>query len=256
MRLFPVQWHSTARSWNDGLLGIFFPNVCQVCHSERATQAEGYVCARCWSGPRGVRFITEPFCGVCGLPFDGEITQSFVCANCADQAFHFRSARAAVKMGDVVQEVIHHYKYNRALWFEPFLVDLLVRAGQQAISPENYDLLVPIPLHWWKRYQRQYNQAERLARALSRKTGVKVASKALKRVKPTPTQTRLSRKERAENVKGAFQVNPKFPVEGLHLLILDDVLTTGATASACAKALMDNGAAHVDVWTVARGMLK
>jgi ComF family protein len=242
--------------WRESLLGLLFPNVCQVCHSHSASREEGYVCTRCWSGPGGVTFITEPYCETCGLPFEGDITHAFTCANCQDQAFAFRSARAAVRMSNTVQEVIHKYKYNYGLWFEPFLADLLLRAARPHITPAQYDLLVPIPLHWRKKYQRQYNQAERLARAVSRHTRVPVAPKALKRTRPTPTQTRLTRKERTENVKGAFKANPKICVKGLRIVILDDVLTTGATASECAKVLIANGAAQVDVWTVARGMLR
>jgi ComF family protein len=203
-----------------------------------------------------VNFVVQPFCDHCGLPFEGAITGAFECTNCRDQSLAFRHARAAVRMTDLVQDVIHRYKYNYSLWFEPFLVDLMERASQGSIRLENFDAIVPIPLHWRKRYHRQYNQAQRLARALARRTGVPLRAELLKRVKPTPTQTRLSRKERAANVKNAFLSPEKHPATGLRIVLVDDVLTTGATASACAKALMDNGAKFVDVWTVARGMLK
>jgi ComF family protein len=239
----------------EAFTSLFFPHVCQICLSHRATKNEGYICAICWSSPKAVQFVRPPFCERCGLPYSGDITTSFECRNCRDQEILFRQARAAVVMANLTQQVIHRYKYNHALWFEPFLVDLILRASEGAICTDNYDLLLPIPLHWLKKYQREFNQAERLARSLSRATGVPVGRKLIARVKQTPTQTRFSRTERAHNMQGAFRYLPSSSLPGSRILLIDDVLTTGATANACAKALMDNGAALVDVWTVARGTL-
>jgi competence protein ComFC len=238
------------------LLGFFYPHICQICAEGVATAREGFVCADCWSGPRGVHFIVPPFCEKCGLPFEGSITTEFTCGNCRDQTLHFRRARAAVKLGDVVQETVHKFKYNKALWFEAFLSDLLLRQALQEIRKERWDFIVPIPLHWRKRWQRGFNQADRLALQLSKATQTPVNRKLLKRVEPTPTQTRLSRKERIENVRRAFRFKAKEKLHGERILVVDDVLTTGATASACAKVLRDNGAGDVDVWTVARGGLQ
>ena len=95
-------------------LGFFYPNICQICGKGRAMAREGYVCADCWSGPKGVNFIVPPFCDKCGLPFEGSITNEFVCGNCRDQVLHFRRARAAVKLKDVVQQTVHHFKYKQS----------------------------------------------------------------------------------------------------------------------------------------------
>jgi ComF family protein len=239
------------------LFALFYPEVCQLCHEQRANAAEGYVCSSCWSRPRGgVEFIVEPYCRCCGLPFEGEISVSFECANCRDEQFHFRSARAAVKMGGVVQDVIHRYKYNHASWFEPFLGELLIRAAKPTLPRQDWDYIVPIPLHWLKVRERSFNQSVRLARRLSKETGIPVQPRLLRRTERTETQTRLTRAQRAENVKRAFAYRPRKPLNGERIVLLDDVLTTGATANACAKLLMDNGAGLVDVWTVARGILK
>ncbi|MGZ8900917.1 MAG: ComF family protein, partial [Limisphaerales bacterium] len=113
-----------------------------------------------------------------------------------------------------------------------------------------------IPLHWLKRRDRTFNQSERIARHLSLATGIPLQTRLLKRVQPTQTQTRLSRAERTENVKRAFAFSGRDSMAGARIILIDDVLTTGATASACAKLLRQNGAAVVDVWTVARGILK
>lgn len=252
-----IAWAEVAREYWEAFLGLFYPNVCQVCGEGDAGKPEGYVCKRCRSRPDGIQFITEPFCKVCGLPFEGEITTTgFECGNCRDERLHFHSARAAVRFSGLVREVLLKYKYNQAAWFEPFLGDLLLREALPALQREAYDLLVPIPLHWRKRQQRSFNQAETLARVLSKATGIPVHKRLLRRVQPTETQTRLTRAQRAANVQRAFAWRGKQPLKGEKIVLLDDVLTTGATANACAKLLMANGAGRVDVWTVARGILR
>ncbi len=240
----------------DRFLALFYPDVCQICREEKATAREGYVCAQCWSKRDGVQFIVAPYCKCCGLPFDGEITGAFECSNCRDEQFHFRSARAAVRLSGLVQDVIHRYKYNQAAWFEPFLVDLLVRPAVPVLAGEEWDWIVPTPLHWMKLRSRSFNQSLRLAKALSKATNIPVKTNLLRRTERTRTQTRLTRAQRAENVKRAFQFKHRHTLDGARIVLVDDVLTTGATANACAKLLMQNGASVVDVWTVARGVLK
>ena len=244
---------SRLKSWLDTGLGFFYPPNCQMCGTERATPAEGYVCGNCW---RRVRFIQPPFCERCGLPYEGEITTVFECGNCREMDLHFRWARAAVAAEDLVLEVIHRYKYGRELWFEPFLADLLIRRAVPVLQQEKWELLVPVPLHPVKKREREFNQAERLARRLSAATGIPVNLRALERIAPTRTQALLTRAERAANVRGAFAVRAGCAVDGQRVIVLDDVLTTGATTSACARALRKAGADDVAVWTLARGLLK
>jgi competence protein ComFC len=242
------------KPWLDAGLNFFYPPVCQICRRERASAQEGYVCTMCWSSKPGVRFITPPFCGRCGLPFEGEITNDFQCGNCRDLKLHFTSARSAVVANPLVLEVIHRYKYNRELWFEPFLADLLIRAALPVLQAEKWDLLVPVPLHALKHREREFNQAEQLATNLSAATKIPLNKKLLKRIEPTRTQTQLTREERAANVRHAFAMVAGKKLNGEKIVLLDDVFTTGATTSACAKVLRDAGAADVCVWTVARGL--
>ena len=241
---------TSLKSWLDAGLGFFYPPVCQLCERESATPAEGLVGAHCW---QRVRFIRAPFCERCGLPYEGEITTRLECSNCREMELHFRSARAAVVAGQVVLEAIHRYKYRRALWFEPFLADLLVRAAHPALASESWDMIVPVPLHPLKRREREFNQAERLAVRLGAAVRIPVNPRTLQRVQATRTQTLLSRKQRAANVRGAFVVRPGCRLDGRRIIIVDDVLTTGATTSACAGALLKAGALEICVWTVARG---
>src|SRR6266566_6559129 len=104
--------------WLNAALGLFYPEICQLCGLARATVGESYVCAGCRAK---VRFIEPPFCERCGVPYEGDLTAKFECANCQDLELHFRSARSAVLARDPVLEAIHRYKYHRAVWFEPFL---------------------------------------------------------------------------------------------------------------------------------------
>jgi competence protein ComFC len=159
-----------------------------------------------------------------------------------------------VAASPLILDVIHRYKYKRALWFEPFLADLLARQAAPELNREDWDWIVPAPLHPLKQRQREFNQAERLAKWLSRATGIPVRTRVIERVRATRTQTELSRGERAENVAKAFGMRQGVTLSGERIIVLDDVLTTGATTSACAKVLKKAGAGRVCVWTVARGL--
>ena len=201
-----------------------------------------------------MRFIVPPFCERCGLPQAGEITTKFECQNCRETELHFRAARSAVVANEFMLDLIHRYKYQRELWFEPFLADLLVRAAGPVLAREGCDLIVPVPLHPAKRREREFNQAEHLGKRLSRSTKIPLNTKLLKRVKPTQTQTLLTREQRAANVQRAFALRPSAKLAGGRVVLVDDVFTTGATTSACAKILLAAGADDICVWTVARGV--
>jgi competence protein ComFC len=235
----------------EAALSFVFPPVCQVCNEHGAAAAEGYVCPDCF---KRVRFVREPLCERCGLPFEGSLTTLFECTNCRDLELHFSSARSAVLAKDPVLDIIHHYKYNRAMWFEPFLADLLIRAVREEIRREDWDLIVPVPLHPTKRREREFNQAERLGRRLGRALGIPCNATLLRRTMPTRTQTLLSRAERAANVRKAFAPAARAKLNGERIMLIDDVFTTGATTNACAEVLKGLGAAQVCVWTVARGI--
>ncbi len=221
-------------------LALLYPEVCQLCGEQRATPGEGFVCVKCWGR---VRFIKPPFCERCGVPVAGEITTAFECANCRDLELHFHSARSAVTARGVVLEAIHRYKYSRALWFEPFLIDLFLRAALPALREEKWDLIVPVPLHRLKEREREFNQAERLAAPLARALALPLNPRLLCRVQPTRTQTLLTKARRDDR-----------RLQGARVILVDDVFTTGATTSACARVLRAAGAGEVCVWTVARGL--
>jgi competence protein ComFC len=231
-------------------LALFYPRVCQLCQAERATPAEGFVGRKCWAG---VRFIKPPFCERCGLPHEGDITTPFECANCRDLELHFSSARSAVAAKGVTLEIIHRFKYQRALWFEPFLADLLVRTAVPGLREQQWNLVVPVPLHPTREREREFNQAERIAAGLANALDLPLRTDLVRRVLPTRTQTLLTKSQRTANVRRAF-VGGGIKLRGERIILVDDVLTTGATTSACARVLRAAGAGEVCVWTVARGL--
>jgi competence protein ComFC len=239
------------QDWLNTGLGFFYPEICHLCEAERATAKDGFVGAKCWTQ---VRFIRAPFCERCGLPFEGDLTAPFECTNCREMELHFSSARSAVVAKTVVLETIHRFKYQRALWFENFLADLLIREAAPVLRKQKWDFIVPVPLHPLKEREREFNQAENLAKHLSDAVKIPVNKKLLRRVTHTKTQTRLTKQERAANMNGAFAVRKNTRLNGERVVLLDDVFTTGATTSACAKALRAAGADDVCVWTVARGL--
>ena len=241
----------SSRNWFNATLAFVYPEICDLCKTERATAKDGFVCSHCRSR---VRFIKPPFCERCGLPYPGDFTAPFECTNCRDMELHFNSARSAVVARGAVREVVHRYKYQRALWFEPFLADLLIHEAKPALVGQKWDFIVPVPLHSIKQREREFNQAERLAAHLSAATQIPLNGNLLRRIRPTDTQTLLTRRQRTANMRGAFAICSGARLKGERVILVDDVFTTGATTSACARTLRAAGAGAVCVWTVTRGL--
>ncbi len=164
----------------------------------------------------------------------------------------YHRARAAVRYDDIARAMVHALKYGDRIDLAPTMGRWMARAGRELLA--DADALIPVPLHWRRLWARRFNQSALLAQAISRETGVAVADSALKRVKATAQQVGLSQSERAENVQGAFRVPPdrKAEVAGRSVVLVDDVLTSGATSDACARALLRAGARNVDLVVFAR----
>lgn len=236
------------RRAGEAVLSLFYPPHCAECGSD--TPGGEHLCAKC---AEGAKKIGAPFCRQCSQPFDGDITGSFTCSNCADRKFHFDCAVAPYRADGVVREFIHRFKYERqyhlrhqlAAWAAAGLDDDRIRS-------QSFDAFVPVPLHPARRREREFNQAEVIAGLLSRRAGVPLR-KAIQRTRFTTTQTRLDRQERMENLRGAFRVRHPPAVQDRHLILVDDVFTTGSTVEECARVLIEAGAASVRALTVARG---
>ena len=235
-------------------LDLLFPPVCAVC--ERNLTLGRALCDDCDNQlPR----LAEPFCQQCGEAFPGEIDGRFSCPNCSNLRFSFEFARPAMLRDPSTLSMIHRLKYNREIHLAKELGRLAAGAFQDPrlarARAESWPL-VPVPLHRRRFQHRHFNQAEEIARELSRFTGLPVV-KALLRIRRTETQTALSRAQRMENLKGAFAVSRAggrlLSCQAAGAVLIDDVLTTGSTVNECAKTLRHAGWKHVQVVTVMRG---
>jgi len=231
-------------------LDLIYPRNCQFCTEPLCDREPGVICASCLALAKR---IESPFCQRCSLPFAGQINDPFECGYCQDIPFHFSRAVAACRAEGVVRDCIHRLKYNRELYYLPHLVDWLIAAGREHIDWTTIDAIVPVPLHPRKQRDREFNQAELLARDLSREFGKPLIGNGVRRVKETQTQTKLAAAERRVNLRAAFTAG-RGQVAGLRLVLVDDVFTTGATLDSCASLLVDQGAAAVMALTVARGI--
>ena len=196
--------------------------------------------------------IVAPFCEKCCEPFAGAITGTFACGNCANQNLHFEAAVAGYRARGVVRRLIHEFKYHDRFYLRHVIGEWLVAALEDPrMNSHNFDVIVPVPLHPAKQRERGFNQAAVLARILSDRMGVPMA-KPLERVRYTETQTAFDRAERMRNLRRAFRLRAGMNVQGLRVLLVDDVLTTGSTLSECARVLKKAGASCVYAATAAR----
>ncbi len=209
-----------------------------------------HLCTGC---AESVGRIVAPFCERCSQPFAGAITQQFTCSNCADREVHFDCAVAPYLSRGVIRDFIHAFKYNGQFHLRHVLAGWLAAAFEDPrIASRKVDALVPVPLHHVRYREREFNQAEELAGLVSKKCGAPVLN-ALRRTRYTSTQTKLDRAERMENLRGAFRVRHNAAVKERHIVLVDDVFTTGSTVEECSRVLLRAGAASVRVITVARG---
>jgi ComF family protein len=228
------------------LLDVALPTLCAAC---REPVAGDGVCARCWSQ---LSFIAPPYCPRLGIPFIYDPGPELLSMQAIANPPAYQRARAAVRYDEVAKTLVHALKYQDRTDLAPTMGRWMARAGSELL--DGADLLVPVPLHWRRAWSRRYNQSGALAGVIARQTRAKVAGDVLRRVRPTQQQIGLSRVERAANVQGAFQVAPDntAAVQGRRIILIDDVLTSGATVDACARALLRAKAEQVDVLVFAR----
>jgi ComF family protein len=227
-------------------LDIALPTLCVSCREP--VDGEG-VCASCWAR---LSFIERPYCPRLGIPFVYDPGPDMLSMEAIASPPAYRRARAAVRYDDVARSLVHALKYQDRTDLAPAMGRWMARAGGELLT--GADMLVPVPLHWRRAWRRRYNQSGALARVIERQSGVRVRGDVLRRVRATEQQIGLSRAQRATNVQGAFQVSPdrQAEVQGRRVILIDDVLTSGATLDACARALLRAKATQVDVLVFAR----
>lgn len=233
-------------------LHLLFPTPCHICRRPLDPERVSALCGRCWSS---LERMPAEGCARCGWPFPGPAAAGGVevplCQRCRERRDHFRVARAVLRYREdgFARAAILLAKHGRRLSLLRHLAGLVAEAAPAYLSLRDWDGLVPVPLHWLRRWRRGFNQAEVLARAVGRRHGLPVLPRALRRVRATPLQ-HGDFEARRRNVREAFAAGGE--LTGRRLLLVDDVFTTGATADACAAALLEAGAAAVGVLTLAR----
>lgn len=226
---------------------LVLPPTCLACR--KPVGAAGGLCPACWTG---MGFIERPYCEKLGTPFVSDMGAGILSPEAIADPPAYDRARAAARFGEVARELVHLLKYGDRLDLAPSLGGWMKRAGRELL--DDADALLPVPLHWSRLWRRRFNQSAVLAQTIAKMSGVPVMDDVLLRTRATPPQVGLARKARAENVQGAFAVAPgaRSRIKGKKLIVIDDVLTSGATADACARALRRAGASRIDMLVLAR----
>lgn len=227
------------------LLNVILPPNCPVCGKK--TAGEHDLCSHCYTK---IHFITKPYCQCCGRPYEFKTFDELICGACLQKRPLFHKARAAFTYDDFSKKLILPFKHGRRTELAPFLVQLLIRVGNDLIKEA--DVIIPVPLHRFRLMKRGYNQAALLAGLLAKKYRKHYAPDVLKRIKHTKSQGHLSPSARAKNLQGAFHIVHASKIKNKRILLIDDVMTSGATVNACTKILLKNGAKQVDILTLAR----
>ncbi|MDW3205178.1 MAG: ComF family protein [Alphaproteobacteria bacterium] len=235
------------RRGGSALLDLVLPPRCLSCGCQ--TGSHGGLCTGCW---RSVRFISSPQCAQCGYPFELDFGAGARCGGCLSSTPCFDRARAAVAYDDRIARLLITFKHGDRTDLAPGLSRWMARVGSELL--DSTDLIMPVPLHRRRLLDRRYNQSVLLAKSLASESGKPLSADILIRKRHTPTQGHLSPSARRRNVEGAFRTDPtrKDDIAGRRVLLIDDVMTTGATVNAIARRLKRDGAGAVDVLTFAR----
>lgn len=227
-------------------LHLVMPPTCISCRD--IVEIQGQLCGGCWGQ---VQFIGKHKCHCCGVPFAFDMGDKAFCNHCSAEKPLFKKVRAVCKYTSIGKRLAANLKFHDRTHLAKSMAQMMFNAGGEVLKTA--DIIAPIPLHRRRKFFRKYNQSALLAEALTKHaTKAEYMPNLLKRVRATTPQTRLNYKERKENVFAAFELLKNTQIEGKTILLIDDVMTTGATMNACAKALREGGAKQVNGLVFAR----
>jgi ComF family protein len=242
---------SRFRQLLDGLINLIYPDQCFICSAPIARRQDCGICDGCWEKTAELK-IRPPRCLSCGLPFQGfQNASDYLCGACTLEMPPFSGARAFGYYTEELSGLIQAFKFHGRRNLVGLLTPLMAETFFESWNREDFDVVVPVPLHPRRRRERGYNQSELLAKALARQIALPCMP-GLVRTRPTTPQVGLSDSQRRENVRQAFQCRDSKRILSKRVLLIDDVMTTGATVSSAARALVEEGALRVSVLTVAR----
>jgi ComF family protein len=243
-----LMWRSVRR-----LLDAVLPRHCARCGQPLVEAALVSFCTACW---QQIRLIKPPYCPGCGLPFRSPVALTHSpghrCGECRSHPPPFDHARAVGYYEGTLRQAIHLFKYRGKLGLQRPLLQLAIAHLDDQYRRTAYDVILPVPLHRSRLMQREFNQAALLARGLAPHLQAPVVERLLVRIRRTRPQVELREEERRRNLKDAFAVVEPARIAGKVVLLVDDVLTTGATMGEAAGVLKAAGAQQVDVWALAR----
>lgn len=237
------------RRLGTALAEAVYPRTCPVCGAA-SPRPDRLICWSCFSA---FEPYSEGLCEVCGRFAEGGVTHRYLCGACRVRRPAFDRARAACRFDGALRDLLHRFKYQGGIWLRDDLADLLEGCARAHFDVEVVDVVVPVPLFAARLRERTYNQAGELAAALAARLERRFDGTSLRRLRPTATQTRLSAEARRQNVRGAFAVRDNRLIVGRTVMLVDDVMTTGATLDECAATLKKAGARAVLAIAVARG---
>jgi len=227
-------------------VNLVLPPQCLSCRARLADQG---FCASCWCN---LNFIEAPLCDRLGIPFDYDPGDGILSAAALAHPPSYARARAVVRYDDAARKLVHRFKYKDGLEAAPLLGAMMKRSGRDLFA--DCDIVIPVPLYRSRLWSRRYNQAAILAIEIVKRTTLEYEPQLLDRVRKTKTQVGLNAAQRRRNVSGAFAINESAfeRISGKRVLLIDDVITTGATIEACSRALLKGGAETVNVLAFAR----
>ncbi len=238
--------HRIARLLGRAMLDFAMPPLCLAC--SKPVGSPGSLCVQCW---QGLDFISPPYCQRLGTPFEADLGEGLISLKAIAEPPVFGRARAVARFDGTARELVHRLKYSDRLDLAGAMGSWMVRAGAEVLIEGS--VLVPIPLYRTRLWRRRFNQSGELAKVIGRAKVLEVDHQALRKVKATPSQTGLNARQRKENLAGAFKVRDEAQgrIAGRRVVLVDDVMTTGATLNAAARVLLRAGASEVDAMVFA-----